>query len=194
MKKNFRIFIITLVVLCATATRVSAQDFYWGPRVGMNISGLTKTSYAKSRVRANFGVHMGYKFNDVVGMQVEGLYSLQGSLFHNSDHTTSLNYIKVPLMVKIYLIGGLNVEAGLGFNWLMYARKQGTASNGEEYSVNIYDQCKTFDLSIPLGLNYQFRRLFDVGVRYDVSMTRVDHNADNRAKNSNWSIHVGFRF
>lgn len=192
--KNLKIAIVSLMIAIVSINTLHAQEFYWGPRLGLNVSGLTKTSYAKSRARMNFGLHGGYKINDVIGVQLEALYSLQGASSHNSNVKTSLNYLKVPILAKIYLIGGLNVEAGIGFNWLLYAAEKGVTSAGEEYTINIYDRSRIFDFTIPVGLNYQFKRLFDIGVRYDISTVRASDDSNNRAKSSNWSIHVGVRF
>lgn len=192
--KRTRGIIVIATILIATVTNIQAQGFYWGPRVGMNISNITKTSYAKSRLRMNFGLHAGYKINDVIGIQLEGLYSLQGAASHNSDEKTTLNYLKVPVLAKIYLIGGLNIEAGVGFNWLLYAQMKGTGTDGNEYSVNLKDKTRAFDFTIPIGLNFQFRRLVDIGVRYDISTTRTPNSNNDRAKNSNWSINLGIRF
>ena len=181
----------------------SAQGFYWGPRAGLNVSTVTKTTYAKARARANFGLMAGYKLNDIVGLQAEALYSLQGSKMTNSDHIYSYNYIKIPVLAKLYLIGGLNIEAGVSFNWLVRAQDKwnstvydihGTPTGTVSHSQDLMGDSKTFDLTIPVGLNFQFPRLFDIGVRYHISTVRLPDERSNHAKSSNWSVSVGLRF
>lgn len=180
----------------------SAQGFYWGPRAGLNVSTLTKTTYSKARARASFGLMAGYKINDLLGLQAEALYSLQGSKMTNSDHVYSYNYIKIPVMAKLYLIGGLNIEAGISFNWLVKAQDKWTVTNTDidgnvttfTTTQNLMDGSKTFDFTIPVGVNYQFSRLFDIGLRYDISTVRVPEDKQNRAKSSNWSLSLGVRF
>ena len=181
----------------------SAQGLYWGPRAGLNVSTVTKTTYAKARARANFGLMAGYKLNDIVGLQAEALYSLQGSKMTNSDHIYSYNYIKIPVLAKLYLIGGLNIEAGVSFNWLVRAQDKwsstvydihGTPTGTVSHSQDLMGDSKTFDLTIPVGLNFQFPRLFDIGVRYDISTVRIPDERSNHAKSSNWSVSVGLRF
>ena len=154
----------------------SAQDFYWGPRVGMNVSSMTKTTYSKARIRGSFGLMAGYKINDLIGLQAEALYSLQGSKVDNNEKDIySYNYVKIPVLAKVYLIGGLNLEAGVAFNWLVKAQQKWNSSsydtNGNviettTHTRSLIDDCKSFDLTIPVGINYQFRRWFDLGVRY----------------------------
>ncbi|WP_300829051.1 porin family protein [uncultured Rikenella sp.] len=182
----------------------SAQDFYWGPRVGMNVSSMTKTTYSKARIRGSFGLMAGYKINDLIGLQAEALYSLQGSKVDNNEKDIySYNYVKIPVLAKVYLIGGLNLEAGVAFNWLVKAQQKWNSSS---YDVNgnviettthtrsLIDDCKSFDLTIPVGINYQFRRWFDLGVRYDISTIRVSEDKKDHAKSSVLSVNLGLRF
>lgn len=182
----------------------SAQDFYWGPRVGMNVSSMTKTTYSKARIRGSFGLMAGYKINDLIGLQAEALYSLQGSKVDNNEKDIySYNYVKIPVLAKVYLIGGLNLEAGVAFNWLVKAQQKWNSSSYDMYgnaiettthTRSLIDDCKSFDLTIPVGINYQFRRWFDLGVRYDISTIRVSENKKDHAKSSVLSVNLGLRF
>lgn len=193
-KKCILLSVLLGLMLCLFgANTVQAQGFYWGPRAGLNISSVTKTTYSKARARASFGMMMGYKFNDLIAFQTEAQYSLQGSKETNSDVVTSYNYIKVPVLLKLYLVGGLNVEAGVSFNWLVSAKKE-WSKGGIDQSKDLKTDSKTFDLAIPVGLNYQFSRLIDIGARYDISTIRIPNDKNNHAKSSNWSISLGVRF
>lgn len=178
-----------------SVTSIQAQDFYWGPKVGLNVSNLTKTSFAKSKARMNFGVMGGYTINDLIGVQAELLYSLQGYRDSHTDFKYKFNYIKVPVLAKLNLIAGLNAEAGISFNFLARARVKGDlAGDGSTMSANIKDHSKKFDFSIPVGLSYRFFRIFEAGIRYDISLARVPEQSNDKAKNSNWSINFAVRF
>lgn len=201
--KKHLLTLAAIVLLGAGQHHIAgAQSFYWGPRVGLNVSTLTKTTYSKARARANFGLMAGYKINDLVGLQAEALYSLQGSKMTNSDHIYSYNYVKIPVLVKLYLLGGLNIEAGISFNWLVRAQDKWTVTDTDidgnvttfDTSRNLMDDSKTFDFTIPVGINYQFSRLFDIGLRYDISTVRIPEDKNNHAKSSNWNISIGVRF
>lgn len=207
MQITKRLLAIAAALLLGAGTHrtATAQGFYWGPRVGLNISTVTKTTYSKARARAraNFGLMAGYKLNDLVGLQAEALYSLQGSKMTNSNHVYSYNYLKIPMLAKLYLIGGLNVEAGISFNWLVKAQEKwssteydisGNATGKVSHSQNLMSNAKGFDFTIPVGINYQFSRLFDLGLRYDISTVRVPEDRKNHAKSSNWSVSLGVRF
>lgn len=195
MKRMTRFAVLaTVMTVCMTAT-AAAQDFYWGPKVGLNVSGLTKTTYSKSRARANFGLHAGYVVGDLLGIQAEALYSLQGNKVSNDDnHRYSYNYFKIPVVAKVYLIGGLNVEAGVSFNWLVRAQETWKDGDGVKHTITTKQGLKNFDLTIPVGVNYTFLRFLELGVRYDISTVRLPEEKKNHAKNSNWSINAALRF
>ncbi len=168
--------------------------FYYGARAGLNLSNVTKTSYASSRLRFNAGAMLGYQFNSVWAIQGEVLYSAQGNDFRNNDDMkVSLNYLKVPILGKLFLYNGLNLEAGLSFNFLVRAVEI-DKSSGTKVTTKLNDKTRGFDLAIPVGLNYRFDRTFDVGIRYDISLLRIADESQNKARNSNWSFSLGVRF
>lgn len=201
--KYLRMVAATALLAVGVNGVANAQGFYWGPRVGLNVSSVTKKTYAKARARASFGLMAGYKINDLIGLQAEALYSLQGNKMTNASDVYSYNYIKIPVLAKLYLIGGLNIEAGVSFNWLVRAQRKwsstvydidGNVTGTLDHSQNLLGNSRPFDLAIPVGLNYQFSRLFDIGVRYDISTVRIPDDRKDHAKNGNWSINLGLRF
>lgn len=181
MKKSIAI-IVALVLFSLTS---SAQGFYGGVRGGMNVSSLTKTSYAKAVVRGNFGGFMGFQFSTIAALQVEALYSFQGAKLQVMDAVGTdlqLDYLKIPVMFKLYLIRGLNIEAGVSFNILTSALENWHPAKGYN----------GFDFSIPVGLAYQFGRHFELGLRYDIST--VKYNPERTGVNSLFSVNVAWRF
>lgn len=185
MKKSIAI-IVALVLFSLTCT---AQGFYGGVRGGMNVSSLTKTSYARAVVRGNFGGFMGFQFSTIAALQVEALYSFQGAKFDfkemdggRASQDLQLDYLKIPIMFKLYLIRGLNLEAGVSFNILTSALENWRPAKGYN----------GFDFSIPVGLAYQFGRHFELGLRYDIST--VKYNPNRTGVNSLLSVNVAWRF
>lgn len=176
MKKTF----LALIFLSLITITSKAQGFYGGVRAGANLTTLTKTTDATTRIKGNFGAFMGFQFGTVVALQAEALYSFQGSKIN--DTKVDLDYLKIPIMAKIYLIKGLNVEAGVSFNILTSALANGEVRKG----------MNGFDFSIPVGVAYQFGRHFELGVRYDISM--VAYNPNHSGSNSVWSINLAYRF
>lgn len=175
MKK--RIIIILLLVILPVASL--AQGFYGGIRGGLNFTTVTKTSDAFGRTRGNVGGFIGFQFSTVAAIQAEAMYSFQGAKIN--DLKLNLDYIKIPVMVKLYLIGGLNIEGGVSFNLLTSALIDGSPARG--YGG--------FDFSIPVGVAYQLGKHFELGVRYDISLAK--YNPQTTGSNSVWSLNLAVR-
>ena len=52
---------------------------------------------------------------------------------------------------------------------------------------------KKFDLSIPLGLSYQFSD-FVIDARYNLGLTKVNKDGDSSSKNGVIQITLGYKF
>ncbi|MEG1607978.1 MAG: porin family protein [Mucinivorans sp.] len=195
-----RITTLCLVLVLGVTTAL-AQDFYFAPKAGLNFSSITKTSYSRARVMGFVGVVAGYQINDIVGVAAEAQYSWQGyKLKNETDARVALDYIKIPLTVKLFIVKGLNVEAGVSFNFLTSAKAKyntviaGGDGAGREVKTNLMDECKKFDFTIPVGINYLFFKKLEVGLRYEISTVRIPQNTVDKAKNSNWQVSLSYRF
>lgn len=188
MKKHL-IALISAILLAAAPSAAEAQGIYFGVRGGMNLTSMTDRPNSKVKVGGNVGMFCGYQFSSVIGLQVEALYSFQGYFSGNIpvsreplNSMICYDYIKVPVVAKFYLIKGLNLEAGVSFNFLVSSLGGAPPLRG----------MNSFDFSIPIGLAYQFGRHFEVGARYDISTVRVDPAVTGT--NSVFSINVAWRF
>ena len=178
--KKICLLLITLSLFTAANAK---GGFYFGPSVGMNVSTLTKQAYSKAVVKGNVGIMLGLNITNNFGIQAEALYSWQGSKISPDlgEFNLELDYIKVPILAKMRLIAGLNIEAGVSFDFLVH-------SNG-----NITNPKKT-DISIPVGINYLLFDRLELGMRYYISTIRVPGLIDNPSKNSLFTVNARFRF
>ena len=118
---------------------------------------------------------MQYQATDKLGLAVGALYSAQGT---KSDHVTwTPGYINVPVTLNYYVAQGLALKAGL---------QPGFMVNKDDA-----EGIKTFDLSIPVGLSYEYQNIvFDA--RYNIGVTKIADNVDNY--NNVIQITVGYKF
>lgn len=186
--------IITVLLLLIITAETKAQDLYYGVRGGLNVSTLTRTTYSASRIRGNVGIFGGYQINDIVALGAEVLYSWQGSNFTVSDQKLSLNYIKIPILARVFVIAGLNIEAGISFNPLINYRHVNASFSENTTTPSPEMGIRKFDLSIPIGINYLFARHYEFGLRYDISTIRTPTETSNRARNSCLSVNFAYRF
>jgi len=115
--------ILTLAFVMGLALPVFSQaKFALGVRGGLNLSSFN-ISQGVSNIDNRTGFHGGAfallkiaKF----GIQPEVQFSRQGSSFrlNTTNIEANFDYINVPIMLKLYLVGGLNLQAGPQFGFL----------------------------------------------------------------------------
>ncbi len=188
--------LLLLALLLLAAPLAKAQDIYYGPSVGLNLSTITKQTFSNDYLRGNLGVHVGYNLTNEITLHGELLYSWQGMKYNDADARISLNYIKIPVLARLNIVNGMSLEAGMSFNFLTYAKQTNiTTVEGGGYSdeLDLMGTMNHFDLTIPVGINYLFAQNFEIGLRYDMSMLRVFKNSDNKSRNSNLSLNFRYR-
>ena len=110
---------------------------------------------------------------------------MQGAKYDKA--TTKLDYINVPILANVYVAPGFAVKLGLqpGFNVNSKAKAK---SNGVAVEADF--DAKTVDLSIPIGLSYEFSN-FVIDGRYNWGLTKVAKDSD--CKNSVFQITLGYK-
>lgn len=105
------------------------------------------------------------------------------------DVTSKLDYINVPILANVYVVKGLAVKLGLqpGFN---VSHKVSVDKGSTSGSTDI-PGVKSVDLSIPVGLSYEYSN-FVFDARYNFGVTKVADNADS--KNSVFQFTLGYKF
>ncbi len=190
--KSTAIKFILFLALLVGANQAKAQSFYYGVKGGMNISSVTKRTDSGAMFAGNFGGILGIQIYHTVAIQAEVLYSFQGYYADsNYDPITnknyggtkvSLDYVKVPIMTRIFLRSGVSLDGGLSFNFLTSARYGGDALYGAE----------SMDVSVPIGCTFRFGRHFELNARYEISLIPVTSEAPG--VNSNFSVNCAWRF
>lgn len=211
--------IMATVALTASAQNEVGQ-LTLQPKIGLNLANLTNVKVISNSftnetesgnlkgdfaigVEAEYGVAK--KFSVAAGI----LYSRQGTdfgtlkIYGGPDGSVSegwdknernLDYLNIPIVANFYFAKGWAVKAGIQPGFLLSAKAKidGVAST-ENVDKDIKDECKTFDLSIPLGLSYEYEKaVFDL--RYNLGLTKVNKNGDDSNKNSVIQFTVGYKF
>ena len=210
MKKMMMIAVMAVACLTASAQNEVGQ-FTLQPKVGMNIVNLTGANYptvGTSTENSNFmvdfalGVEAEYGLAKNFSVAAGIMYSRQGCDY--GEYTTSnsgwdknqrkLGYLTIPIVANFYFAKGFAIKAGIQPGFLLSAKHKvdgigATKSEDTDYK----DASKTFDLSIPLGLSYEYEKaVFDL--RYNLGVTKVNKEGDNSSKNSVIQFTVGYKF
>jgi hypothetical protein len=156
-----------------------AQGIDFGIKAGANFSTLTDATGLNNKTGFHGGIFLGLKFNDKIALQPELLYSQQGAEFDMGK--IDLNYINVPVIIKYYLVQGLNIQVGPQFGFVV-----------DDNISNAIFEAEDFDVSGVIGAGYDFPFGIRLDARYNFGFTDVVK--DTGSKNGVFSIALGYSF
>jgi opacity protein-like surface antigen len=168
-------------------------------------------------VGALIGAEAEYQLTNMFSIAAGVGYSMQGSGWEDytesaggvkaelKDAKVELGYINVPVVANVYLFKGFAVKTGVQFGFLTSAKEKGSMKiKSDTQTVNIEleddnsdfkDACKKFDVSIPVGVSYQFKAPVTLDLRYNIGLTKVNkESADKDLKNNVVQLTVGYKF
>jgi hypothetical protein len=177
----------------------SSQEVGFGIKGGVNLSTLNfddpEASY-DSKTGFHAGLFLRGKF-DRIGIQPEVLlFTQKGSLTTTILGTTeeSFTYLSVPVMFKFYPVGGLNLQAGPQFGFLLDGeRKYNTVlGNG---SKDITDYYKSSDVSVSFGGGYDFGFGLTFDLRYNIGLKDINNEENgDPVKSRVFLVSLGWNF
>ena len=219
--------IMMAAVLSAGAqARFAPGTFTLQPRLGATGAELTNTppymQYGNTKVDATatggaiIGVELEYYLTDRVSF-AGGLalmqagtgwknfnYTEQGVQMRMRDLKLETAYMVVPLVANWYVAKGFALKAGLQAGFLTKGETKGTisASQGGTYvkteiSNDCKDELKKFDLSIPIGLSYEFKFPLVIDARYNIGLTKVNklsEPGEKDCRNGVFALTLGYKF
>lgn len=169
---------IALLLLMFVAFQVSAQDFHFLPKIGLNLANMTNSD-GSMKPGLNVGVAAEFPINPQFSVEPGIYYSMQGVKESEGGISGKIknDYINIPIYAKAYLYNGFYAFAGPQFGFL--ARSKASASyNGTDISVNSKDAFKTFDFALGIGVGYQFDLGLLVSMNYNIGFTNTLSDGD----------------
>ena len=213
-----------IAAMMVAAVSANAQfepgTFSIQPKAGFSIAWLTNmpsipisttsTIDKSPTVGALLGAEAEYQLTDMISLAAGLNYSLQGSGWENykesgvelKDAKIELGYVAIPVVANFYLFKGFAIKAGIQPAFLTNANEKFTiekSSSAGNVSVNydesIKDDCEKFDLSVPMGISYQFQVPVVIDLRYNLGVSKVfKGDGDKNPKNNVISLTVGYKF
>ena len=168
MKKIAILLIGGLTVLFSTG--VNGQTTL-GVKGGVSVADLSDNGY-KPRVSGHGGIYVNRMLNKHFAIQPEVLFSGEGHryVFNNVEHRWAINYIQIPLMLQVYPVKELYVEAGPQLGLLVSARDK--LIDASEHP-NIKANFATSQFSIATGIGFKIVDRVTVYGRYNFGLTDV---------------------
>ena len=176
--------------LILIAIIVSLNSFVFGQakiaigiKGGLNFSKLDVSNVSSS---SKTGYHAGayalFKFAKI-GLQPEVIFSQQGS--EVELETWDTKYLNIPIILKYYLLAGVNLQAGPQFGFLNKAELDGQ---------NIKDLLKSSDISLALGLGWDAPFGLSFDARYNLGLSEInDEPGSETIKNQVFQVSAGIR-
>lgn len=171
------------------------------PRVGVTFSDLTGEDDTKMKVSLTYGIEMEYYVSDNFSLAGGFLYTNQGTKFSSSDDKLNNFYFAVPLTANYYVLPGFAIKAGLQ---PAYRVKTNMKVDGKtidldrtvDYLSTYYQdndiKISKFDLSIPVGLSYEFANI-TLDARYNFGLTKLFLNVDDNTRNRMIVVTLGYK-
>ena len=173
----------------------------YGVKAGLNMTSMSNDMAFEPGFGMGVGFRVGGFLNLRWGYRTEnsskgtGLWGFQPELMYSNQAVKTdagdikMNYIAVPLLLKVYPTTALSLEVGPEFSYLMSTSPSTMAVDGAEIKVG---DCKGMNIGLAAGLAYDFEMGLTVGARYTYGFTDMAKNL--KWKNSNIQITVGWMF
>lgn len=165
------------------STMSNGMDFDPGFGIGVGFRVGVMTNFHWGQRTANSLPGTGW-----IGLQSELMYSYQTVKSDGGD--IKMNYIQLPVLLKIYPISALSVEVGPEFSYLL-------STSPEDITVDVatinVGKCKGFNVGAGVGVAYEFRMGLTLGARYSIGFTNMAKNLKWR-NNGNVQVTFGWLF
>lgn len=212
MKKRKKI-LATLAFALTSTFAIHAQDSSdaeFGIKGGVNFSNMYTEDVDDNNVLTSFNAGFYAKLPIAGGLSIqpEFLYSRKGAelVYENAlvEGTAKfkLNYLEVPVLLRLNLTDNINIHAGPYFAYLIDAQVKNETEGGTFNFEDSYDNddFNKFDFGLSAGVGLDFESL-GVGVRYNYGLQTVGKEREFAGttytipdgKNSNLSLYVALK-
>lgn len=197
MMKKFILLMLAFVSFQQMNAQQVKGDFTIQPKVGLNIVSWRGDSHQQnSYVRLCLGVEGQYAITNKIGISVGLMYSQQGNKsmlfvspqsddFELYPFKFKMDYFNIPILFNYYLFKGLAVKVGIQPGFKIYDNLSSSMTP------------KSFDLSIPVGLSYEYKNIcldarYNYGLIDNYDLTNYEKGYDQ--KNSVFQFTLGYKF
>lgn len=179
-----------------------------GLKGGVNLSNLYVDDIDDENVKVGYhvGIYHDAPITDFLSIQPVLLFTSKGAELYydgflggSGKYRYNLNYLEVPVLVKLKL-AGFNVHGGPYAAFLVGANITDVDDDGNIQSVESLDRddFNQLDFGFSLGTGFDFTG-GTIGARYDFGLSEIENSdfagqATGNAKNSAFMLYIGFDF
>lgn len=129
--------------------------------------------------------------SDNLGLGAEAGISMQGAKWEEMGYSGRLDllYINVPVLLRYQSPKGFYGEAGVQPGFLISAKDKYDGG-----SFDYLEEMNKFDLSIPIGIGYEFGNKIGIGFRVVPGLSDITADEDEKDTNFVLSLGVSYKF
>lgn len=171
------------------------------PRVGINSSNMSgqdvyvdfnRLVKPKRKIGFVAGAEVEYRYMQPLSTALGVWYSGEGFRYKDigDDAHTNLDLLNFSAVENFYIADGLAIKAGLQLGYLLNVK-----SVVDGHSEDIGNSFKKLNVSIPIGLSYEYRNVV-LDARYNIGLTNlcdIELLDETWRTNSLW-LTAGYRF
>ncbi|MBF4473689.1 MULTISPECIES: porin family protein [Flavobacterium] len=212
--KNQIEFLTGLLFTGLSLTNIHAQtdlsEFQFSIKGGVNFSKIYDTEVNQNNALTSFnaGFYLSFPVTGIISVQPEALYTQKGGeLTYNNPVFSGktqfqLNYIEVPILLKINITKNLTVHSGPYFSYLIDAK---VSNNADGNLIDLKDTYKNDDFSktdigISGGIGFDFDSI-GIGARYNYGFSAIGKEREFAGtaytipdgKNSSISLYLSYK-
>ncbi|WP_299885688.1 porin family protein [uncultured Lacinutrix sp.] len=204
-------FLTMLSVYAQQEEKSNSKKITYGLKGGLNLS--TPNGYLTDNTESKLSFHLGafaeIILSDKFAIQPELQYSIQGAEVNikttalgNFTVSDTYEYINIPIMVKYFITEKFNVEVGPQIGYLLNAERDYDIMSSSNLSSlnNITKDVERIDFGLNFGLGYKLSKHLNVGVRYNLGLSKVVNSPavtqpkPGKLKNSVFQASIGYSF
>jgi hypothetical protein len=185
---------------------LAQAQFALGLKAGPNFASINTDASPGENYKSRTGFHGGafalIKLTKI-GIQPEIIFSQQGSevQINSQNFESNFSYLNIPIMLKLYTVAGINIQAGPQFGFVTSAESPiADQLNPGSYKVeDIKDKAKSSDIGASFGLGWDLPFGLTIDARYNMGLSKM-FESDNQlppgtsdAKNQVFQISLGYK-
>jgi hypothetical protein len=182
--------IYLLIVMIVSMSITQSCHLFRKLTAAMGVERSSVESKEDDSWKGSVGVQTGasipvVEINDLMSIRAGMNLSLQGAKWKetNSEGKATFLYVNLPLVFRFQTKFGFFGEAGFQPGLLLLAKEKGSYYNQAYPSENVMEYYKKLDLGMPIGVGYQFKNNFGVGLRFTPGLLNIYKESDSKARN-----------
>lgn len=199
-----KLAVIICLILGTMQYAHSQAQFAIGIKAGPNFANIDTKASAGENYKNRAGFHGGAFLlikGGKIGVQPEVIFSQQGSKveINSKNFESNFSYINIPIILKLYTIAGINIQAGPQFGFVTKGEAPVYEQVGSPASVeDVKDSMKKSDFTVALGLGWDLPFGLTIDARYNLGLSKIYDKApspqqSDDVKNQVFQLSVGYK-